>query len=164
MPPAEPLLDHERLEVYQLARHHARESAALIRQLPRGRADVLDQYRRASLSLPLNISEGAGEFAPREKARLYRIARRSADECSALLDHLVDLDLATPEQIRPAKHLLRRIVGAMVKLIQSTERATGAVQQDAGRAHHPGRAQRAPGPSPPHKPPRKPAPGPHPSP
>ena len=118
----ERLLDHERLDVYRLAREHARESHALIRQLPRGRSDVLDQYRRASLSLPLNIAEGAGEFAPKEKARLYRIARRSADECSALLDHLVDLGMATAAQIRQAKQLLRRIVGAMVKLIQSTER------------------------------------------
>lgn len=120
----EPMLDHERLEAYKLARQHARESHALISQLPRGRADVIDQYRRATLSLPLNISEGAGEFAPKEKARLYRIARRSADECSALLDHLVDLDMATPEQIRPAKLLLRRIVGTMVRLIQSTDRIT----------------------------------------
>lgn len=125
MQTVEPMLDHERLEVYQLARQHARECAALIAQLPRGRSDALEQYRRASLSLPLNVSEGAGEFAPREKARLYRIARRSADECSALLDHLVDVDMATTEQIRPAKQLLRRIVGAMVKLIQSTDRVTG---------------------------------------
>lgn len=126
MEASEPSLDHERLDVYRLARQHARESNRLIGQLPRGRADVIDQYRRAALSLPLNISEGAGEFAPKEKARLYRIARRSADECSALLDHLVDLELSTAEQTRPAKQLLRRIVGAMVKLIQSTERAPTA--------------------------------------
>jgi four helix bundle protein len=129
----EPMLDHERLEAYQLARQHARESHALISQLPRGRSDVIDQYRRATLSLPLNISEGAGEFAPKEKARLYRIARQSADECSALLDHLVDLDMASPEQTRPAKQLLRRIVGTMVRLIQSTERITVARSAD----HHP---------------------------
>jgi four helix bundle protein len=84
------MLDHERLDVYQLARQFVREASSLLRHLPAGRADLADQLRRASLSLPLNIAEGAGEFAPREKARFYRIAKRSATECGALLDHFVD--------------------------------------------------------------------------
>jgi four helix bundle protein len=135
--------------VYQLARQHARESHALTSQLARGRADVIDQYRRATLSLPLNVSEGAGEFAPKEKARLYRIARRSADECSALLDHLVDLDMASPEQTRPAKQLLRRIVGTMVRLIQSTERITTVARSADHPARTPARdRKRAHGPDP----------------
>jgi four helix bundle protein len=33
----------------------------------------------------LNIAEGAGEFSPSEKARFYRMARRSATECAAIL-------------------------------------------------------------------------------
>jgi four helix bundle protein len=122
MPDPEPRLDHERLDVYQLARQLARESSDLLGRLPGGRADMTDQFRRAALSLPLNLAEGAGEFAPKEKARFYRIAKRSATECSAVLDHMVDLNLLTPADVRHAKTLIRRIVGAMVKLILSTEK------------------------------------------
>jgi four helix bundle protein len=116
------VLDHERLEVYQLARVLARESHAFIGGLPGGRAELNDQLRRATLSVALNIAEGAGEFAPREKARFYRIAKRSATECGAVLDHIADLGMVTPHQTATCKTLIRRIVGALVKLILATER------------------------------------------
>jgi hypothetical protein len=62
------LLDHERLDVYKLARELARVGNVVVQQVPPGRADLIDQFRRTSLSVPLNIAEGAGEFAPKEKA------------------------------------------------------------------------------------------------
>ena len=34
----------------------------------------------------LNLAEGAAEFRPAEKARFFRMARRSANECMAALD------------------------------------------------------------------------------
>ena len=54
----------------------------LAEELPDGRAYIRDQLRRAANSVALNIAEGAGEFAPAEKARFYRMARRSATECA----------------------------------------------------------------------------------
>ncbi|HEX6132588.1 MAG TPA: four helix bundle protein [Longimicrobiales bacterium] len=89
----EVVLDHERLDVYQLARELARVCRSILEQVPPGRADLVDQCRRTTISIPLNIAEGAGEFAPKEKARFYRIANRSATETAAVLDHLVDLEL-----------------------------------------------------------------------
>jgi four helix bundle protein len=122
---AQQLLDYERLEVYQLARQLVREGHGLIRQIAAGRGDVTDQFRRVLLSVPLNIAEGAGEFAPKEKARFYRIAKRSTTECGAILDHLVDVELLPTSAIVPAKTLVRRVTGALVNLITATER-TGA--------------------------------------
>jgi four helix bundle protein len=122
MQAAEPVLDHERLDVYGLARRLAREGNQLLSLIPAGRADILDQFRRVSLSVPLNIAEGGGEFAPKEKARFYRIAKRSATECAAILDHMVDLQLVTEHETLAAKTLVWRIVSALVKLILSTER------------------------------------------
>ena len=63
-------------------------------RLPRGRAFLSDQLHRAAVSIPLNIAEGAGEFSQGEKARFYRIARRSATECAAILDVCGRLNLA----------------------------------------------------------------------
>ncbi|MBR9988728.1 MAG: four helix bundle protein [Gemmatimonadetes bacterium] len=120
----EVLLDHERLDVYNLARELARVGNVVVQQVPPGRADLVDQFRRTSLSVPLNIAEGAGEFAPKEKARFYRIAKRSATECAAVIDHMIDLNLLHPAEVKTTKLLLRRIIGALVKLILSTERLT----------------------------------------
>ena len=120
----ETLLDHERLDVYRLARELARTGNAVFRQVPPGRSDLIDQFRRAALSVALNIAEGAGEFAPKEKSRFYRMAKRSATECAATLDHLVDLDMLNTAETRSTKTLLHRIVSALVKLILSTERLT----------------------------------------
>jgi four helix bundle protein len=117
-------LDHERLDVYQLARELARTGHTVIQQVPPGRADLIDQFRRTTLSVPLNIAEGGGEYAPKEKARFYRIAKRSATECAAVLDHMVDLNLMHPAEIEATKALLRRIISALVKLILSTEKLT----------------------------------------
>ncbi len=58
-----------------------------------GRAYLSDQLQRAALSIALNIAEGAGEYAVDEKARFYRMAKRSATECAGVLDVCQRLDL-----------------------------------------------------------------------
>ena len=74
------LLDHEKLTVYQLAIEFVVLADVIIEHLPRGRAYLSDQLQRAGLSIPLNIAEGAGEYSIDEKARFYRMAKRSATE------------------------------------------------------------------------------------
>jgi len=41
----------------------------LITSLPRGRGHISDQLARASLSITLNIAEGAGKTSPGDKRR-----------------------------------------------------------------------------------------------
>ena len=84
-------LDHEKLEVYQFAIRFVLLADEIVQDLPRGRAYLADQLRRAGASIALNIAEGAGEYAPAEKVRFYRIAKRSATECSSILDILQHL-------------------------------------------------------------------------
>ena len=57
------LLDHEKLIVYQVAIEFVILADDIIEHLPRGRAYLSDQLQRAALSIPLNIAEGAGEYA-----------------------------------------------------------------------------------------------------
>ena len=61
------LLDHEKLTVYQVAIEFVILADDIIEHLPRGRAYLSDQLQRAALSIPLNIAEGAGEYAVDEK-------------------------------------------------------------------------------------------------
>ena len=119
-----PLFNHDQLQAYQLAREAVREIEKVIALLPRGCADAIDQLRRASLSVCLNLAEGCGEFAPAEKARFYRMAKRSAGECAAVLDNLVDRGLLPEQAALPALVLYSRTTGALVNLIQSVDRRT----------------------------------------
>lgn len=123
-------LDHEKLDIYQHALTFVATAQCLADELPGKRGDLGDQLRRAATSIALNIAEGVGEFAPREKARFYRIARRSAVECAAVLDVAVRLELL-PGRANAREDLVR-IVGGIVRLIQASERRTGGQEQGQG--------------------------------
>src|SRR5262245_405879 len=58
----------------------------LAASIPREHMDLRWQLQRAARSVVLNLAEGAGEFSPREKARIYRISLRSAWEVVGALD------------------------------------------------------------------------------
>ena len=55
-------LDHERLDVYDLALQFLVLANGIIEGLPRGRSHLADQFTRASLSIVLNWAEGAGRL------------------------------------------------------------------------------------------------------
>jgi len=76
-------LDHQKLEVYRHALTLLETCDEIGSQLPRGRAALKEQLDSAASSVVANIAEGAGEFSGKEKARFYRMARRSAIEIAA---------------------------------------------------------------------------------
>ena len=100
--------DHEKLEVYREAIVFTAWLSALLKgTVPVG--DVKDQLDRASTSIALNIAEGNGKYALKDRCRFFDIAHGSALECAAGLGILAAKGKLTPEQIRPEKeHLQRR--------------------------------------------------------
>ena len=80
--------------------------------------DVKDQLDRASTSIPLNLAEGNGKYAPKDRCRFFDIAHGSALECAAGLDVLVAKAKLNAEQIRPGKERLQRIVRMLMGLIK----------------------------------------------
>ena len=76
----------------------------VVMDLPRERWYLRDQIRRAVLSILLNLREGAAETQPKEKARYYRIAKRSAAESAAALEMLA---LFLPAMARASEALQR---------------------------------------------------------
>ena len=80
--------------------------------------DVKDQLDRAATSIPLNIAEGNGKYAPKDRCRFFDIAHGSALECAAGLDTLVAKGKMTIEQVRPGKERLQRIVRMLIGLIK----------------------------------------------
>ena len=115
--------DHERLDVYRVAIAFVVIANDVVESLPRGRGYLADQLQRASTSVVLNIAEGAGEFSAKEKARFYRMAKRSATEsateCAAILDVCQQLGLIAEERYRVGREHLLRTVSMLVRLVRS---------------------------------------------
>ena len=114
-------LDHERLEVYALSLDFLVFAERILRRLPRSRSYFADQLGRASLSIVLNIAEGAGKLSPADKRRYYQSARGSATESAALLDACQRIRLIEDADHRLGKEILIRVVSMLVKLTKSFE-------------------------------------------
>ncbi len=113
-----PRFDHERLDAYAVAIDFVVLANSLAERLPRGRSHLADQLHRAATSIPLNIAEGAGEFSGKEKTRFYRMARRSATECAAILDVCSRLGLAEKDCLEVGRGLLIRVVEMLTQIVR----------------------------------------------
>ncbi|HZA38682.1 MAG TPA: four helix bundle protein, partial [Candidatus Baltobacteraceae bacterium] len=94
----------------------------------KGKAAVKDQLDRASTSIPLNIAEGNGKFAIKDRCRYLDFARGSALECAACLDVLVAKQLSNEAVITPGKEQLLEIVSMLIGLINSLTSRIGEEQ------------------------------------
>ncbi len=79
-----------------------------------------DQLYRAVVSILLNIAEGAGEYSPKDKARFYRIARRSAAEADGALAAFERLGIGHTEDLEEARRSLQTIGAMLTGLIRKT--------------------------------------------
>ena len=68
--------DHEKLEVYRDAIAFVGWLSTVLENAMR-LGDVKDQLDRASTSVPLNIAEGNGKYAPKDRCRYFDIAHGS---------------------------------------------------------------------------------------
>ena len=89
--------------------------------------DVVEQ----ATSISLNVAEGAGEISPREKVRFYRMAKRSATECAAILDAVRIWDAQGDQRwvaavtLEAGRKVLLRTVSMLVKMVKATESRYG---------------------------------------
>jgi len=109
--------DHEKLEADREAVSFVSWLSSLLEETVR-LGDVKDHLDRASTSMPLNIAEGNGKYSPKDRCRFFDIAHGSALQCAAGLDVLVAKGKLGPEQIRPGKERLQRIVRMLMGLIK----------------------------------------------
>ena len=116
--------DHERLDVYKTSLKFIVLSTEIIASFPKGRSQLADQLNRASLSIVLNVAEGAGEYSKADKVRFYRMAKRSATECAACLDVCRELELVEKEMLEDGRKHLLDIVSMLIKLVRSLGKVT----------------------------------------
>lgn len=113
-------LSHESLTVYQRSIQFTAWSSRLIRE-KKITGVLLDQMKRAFISVPLNIAEGSGKNGGRDQARFYDIARGSALECGACLDVLVAMEGTDNADITAGKKMLEQIVSMLTGLSRSVD-------------------------------------------
>lgn len=114
--------DHEKWDVYRAALEFIIVVKDVVEKLPRGNAYLIDQLQRAATSVPLNIAEGGGEHSLDEKARFYRMAKRSATECASILDVCKTLQLIDETQYTKGRELLLRIAAMLTKMSRASVR------------------------------------------
>jgi four helix bundle protein len=110
------MLHFQRLDVYRCAVQFLALALEITRRSPRGYGPVMDQLRRAALSIPLNVAEATGRTGEADAARTFAIARGSAMECAAILDALALMAIVSTEQHDRGCNLLEREVSMLSRL------------------------------------------------
>jgi len=110
-------LDAERLDVFHVAVEFQAVAAGFA-----DKADAIlrDQLLRASVSVVLNLSEGAGRRSRADKARFYFMARGSASESGAILHLLRARGVVTDAEYAASRKLVVRIVQMLTRLAGRT--------------------------------------------
>jgi four helix bundle protein len=112
------VLNFKKLDVYRCSIELLALTARVLEALSKskGNAVIADQLKRAALSVPLNIGEGAGKSTPADQAKHYVIARGSAMECGAIYDAALVLKLVDEGTATRAEEFVTRIVGMLTKM------------------------------------------------
>jgi four helix bundle protein len=96
-------LAHKKLNVYQFSQALALECYKVTRQFPNNeKFAMVQQIRRAALSVHLNLAEGSSRKSQVERNRFYEIARGSVIEIDAAFEIAYQLEYASLEQLQLA--------------------------------------------------------------
>ncbi len=111
----------EDLDVYKRAVALADVVRSVSKSLPRGEWQLADQFRRAAMSVPLNIAEGSGRFHPGDKRQFYLIARGLCYECIPILELCLRAEVVDQRTVDALRRELDIVARMLTKLIQATE-------------------------------------------
>jgi len=112
----------ENLEVYQAARAFRNAMYQLVKRLPDcEKFCLIDQIRRAALSLTNNIAEGHGRYYYLDQIRFMLISRGSLEELVDDLNHCSDQNYIPEEEIASLKDQASRIsqlIGGYIRFLR----------------------------------------------
>jgi len=115
------MLTFHKLDAYQFSIQFLRLALEVIRDVPRGHADDIDQLRRSAKSTARNIAEGAGRLSPADKVKHYAIARGEAVESACSLDVMRLEGTITEDRYNRGIELLERVIATVTGLINKPE-------------------------------------------
>ena len=112
------MFDYQRLHAYQKAKTLNNQIRNLIKS-HQPEPVVTDQLKRASLSILLNIAEGAGRYTYPDKKNFYVIARASVFEVSVLVELLYEegtIDSSDYHELDQKLEAMSKMLFAMIKV------------------------------------------------
>ena len=107
------MFGHEQFGAYRHSIELAALAAQIIERLPQGYGKLIDQFRRATISIALNIAEGSGKITESQKHHCYAIARGEAMECAAIMDILKCMRVVDSSTAQQAKDILENVVAIL---------------------------------------------------
>lgn len=111
-------LNHQQLDVYKLARQLVKECYSVTENFPViEKYALVQQIRRAALSVHLNIAEGCSRKSVPERKRYFEIARGSVVEIDAAFDIAADMKYFSPETNESLAALMNRCFMMLSKLL-----------------------------------------------
>jgi len=111
-------LNHKDLTVYKKSIDLVKEIYLLTNELPpEERFGLQSQLRRASVSIPSNISEGSARKSDIERKRFYEIARSSLVEVDTQIVICISLNYLTTNDIQRLEKLANEVF-AMLSAMQ----------------------------------------------
>ena len=111
------MISFQKLDVYQRSIEFVSHSREIMRHIPRGHADLVDQLRRSAQSIPQNIAEGVGKVSRLDKGKFLSIARGSAMESAAHLDVMRIDGLVDEPSYQKGVELLERVISMLTKML-----------------------------------------------
>ena len=110
----------ENLDVWQESRNLVKETYLLMRVFPfEERYALCNQIRRAVVSVPSNIAEGAGRMSNKEKSHYIEIAYGSWMEVYCQMQIARDLEYISEEQLTSIRNRVFRISKMLFALHKS---------------------------------------------
>lgn len=94
------MFDFEKLDLYQLAKEQNIKVLKFIYSNTQIDAYIKDQWKRASLSILLNLAEGSGRMSTNDKKHFITIARGSVYESVAIIDTINGLGLIDEKEYK----------------------------------------------------------------
>ena len=111
-------LNHQKLDVFIAAKSFTFECYKFTKMLPsEEKFNMVQQVRRASLSVYLNIAEGCSRKSVVERKRFYEIARGSVIEVDTAFDIAFSLGYTSKEKLADLGTLLVRSFQLISKMI-----------------------------------------------
>jgi four helix bundle protein len=111
-------LKHKSLHVYAAVRELVKEAYRISNLLPsEEKFNMVQQVRRAALSVKLNLAEGSTRRSEQERKRYTEIARGSVVEIDAAVETAVDLNYLRLDELNKLNELLNKCFAMLSNMI-----------------------------------------------
>ena len=112
-------LNYQSVDVYQAVREFTKEIYFVSMKLPSDeKFNMVQQIRRAGLSVKLNLAEGSSRRSLIERKRLLEVSRGSLIEVDVILETAVDLKYFAIEELNIIAGLLNKCFAMLSRIIK----------------------------------------------